>query len=291
MNSFKFSIGADPEYALMKNGAVKSAIDIVPGCKRFPTMLPNGAGLQTDNVAVEFATPVCRSLKEFVESFQVTFGLIAKGLPEGYEIGHIPSAIFPDEELQHPQAQEFGCTPDYNCWTGEKNPQPQAIDHNLRSFGGHVHIGGEKSEDSYFLFTPSGKLLTVKMCDLFLGMPSLLLDNTEQAHARRELYGKAGSYRPADYGVEYRVLSNFWTRSEGLITWVYSTVHDMLNFIKDNDAEGLANEIGGDTIQHIINTSDVDKAEHVMEQHIHPVLSEYTNDLLINELTKTINRG
>ncbi len=62
----------------------------------------------------------------------------------------------------------------------------------------------------------------VKQLDYFLGIPSLLLDKDEE---RRHLYGKAGAFRPKPYGVEYRVLSNFWLKSPELMRWVYNTTH------------------------------------------------------------------
>ena len=46
----------------------------------------------------------------------------------------------------------------------------------------------------------------------------MLLDDGAK---RRELYGKAGAYRVKPYGVEYRVLSNFWLKSPALMQWVY----------------------------------------------------------------------
>ena len=38
---------------------------------------------------------------------------------------------------------------------------------------------------------------------------------------RKQLYGKAGAYRPKPYGFEYRTLSNFWVFDKKLIEWVW----------------------------------------------------------------------
>jgi hypothetical protein len=273
-----FTIGADPEFILTKDGQIRSAIGIVQGSKHNPYLLGNGAGLQTDNVAVEFATPVCRTIDEFVSSINVTLGLIQRELPIGYGLKAQPSAIFPDEELQHPQALEFGCDPDYNCWTKKMNPSPTASNPSLRSFGGHVHIGYVSGSEYKFLLGRIGKVITARMCDLFLGIPSVLLDNTEEAKQRRELYGKAGSYRPKEYGIEYRVLSNFWTGDELLIRLVYNLVNDLLLHIQTRQAKELLNKFSGDIIQDTINTSSCHKAKEVL-MYINDYMSETTRDL------------
>jgi hypothetical protein len=286
----KFTLGADPEFILTKDEQVCSAIGLIPGSKEAPFTLSNGAGLQTDNVAIEFATPVANTVAEFIDSIHVTLGLIANDLPEGYGIRSMPSAIFPDKELEHPLAQEFGCSPDYNAYTGQMNPRPEAKDKNLRSFGGHVHIGCKSPEVSKFLLDAKGKVLTVKMCDVFLGIPSLLIDNSPESQARRELYGKAGCYRPKSYGVEYRVLSNFWTGSKELVAWVYHSVNDLLDCIEDGQAEPLIKAITPNVIQYIINNNNTEAAEQVVDL-ITPVLSETTNNLYLDAVLKANERG
>jgi hypothetical protein len=65
---------------------------------------------------------------------------------------------------------------------------------------------------------------------------------------RRELYGKAGAFRPKPYGVEYRVLSNRWLNSEALIRWVYnqSQLGMARRGLEDNN---WAEDVWGDTAQ------------------------------------------
>jgi hypothetical protein len=72
-------------------------------------------------------------------------------------------------------------------------------------FGGHIHI----SEYNVDL---------IRYMDLYLGVPSILMDTDTR---RRELYGKAGAYREKPWGLEYRVLSNFWYKTPELIGWVW----------------------------------------------------------------------
>jgi hypothetical protein len=262
--SIKFTIGADPEFMLTKDGEICSAIGIVRGSKDEPFILDNGAGLQTDNVAVEFATPVCKCVNEFIASINVTMGLIQRELPVGYGLKVQPSAIFPESELEHPQAQEFGCSPDYNCWSISMNPKPEAKNKALRSFGGHVHIGYVDNSDYKFLLNEMGKIITARMCDIFLGVPSVLLDNSNEAQQRRELYGKSGCYRPTSYGIEYRVLSNFWTKDELLIKLVYYLISDLLDHIKTEQAKELLKQFSGNVIEDTINTSDCHMAKEIL---------------------------
>ena len=46
--------------------------------------------------------------------------------------------------------------------------------------------------------------------DYTLGLDSLLLDSDTR---RRSMYGRAGSFRFKEYGIEYRTLSNFWIKN------------------------------------------------------------------------------
>ncbi|MFW3388673.1 UNVERIFIED_CONTAM: hypothetical protein RF648_22080, partial [Kocuria sp. CPCC 205274] len=117
----------------------------------------------------------------------------------------VSSHIFTDAELKsfHESAFVFGCEPDYNALTGQRNPKPAAADVGLRTAGGHIHIG---YDDVIGVNSENQKVLGV-MCDYFLGLPALLLDSDDR---RKELYGKAGACRFKKYGIKYRVLSNFW---------------------------------------------------------------------------------
>jgi hypothetical protein len=115
---------------------------------------------------------------------------------------------FPDSEFYDPAAFEFGCEPDYNAWTKDKNPRPSATDKNLRSCGGHIHIGF-KGLDPHEV---------IKAMDLYAGVPSVLMDKGD---LRKQLYGKAGAFRTTKYGVEYRTLSNYWVFSPRLCEWAY----------------------------------------------------------------------
>jgi hypothetical protein len=53
--------------------------------------------------------------------------------------------------------------------------------------------------------------------DLFVGLPSTILDEDDQ---RKNVYGTPGRFRLKPYGVEYRSLSNYWIKDGYLIDMV-----------------------------------------------------------------------
>lgn len=212
-----FTMGCDPELFLADiHGQLKASCGKIGGTKQNPQPLGIGDGfaVQEDNVAVEFNIPPAGTAREFVMSVSKAMKVIGDGVNSmyGYHLDNRASASFPKEELESPAALEFGCDPDYNAWTGDKNPKPKAEDSTLRSCGGHVHVGyAEGSVDAKRL---------VKFMDLFLGVPATLMDKDDR---RKQLYGKSGAHRiPTKYhGVEYRVLSNFWVHDPKLTQWVW----------------------------------------------------------------------
>jgi hypothetical protein len=273
-NKIRSTIGCDPEFFLRDaNGKLISAIGIIPGTKEEPYGLPNGAGLQVDNVALEFSSPVAHTGEHLVDVLKGAFTDIFENIPEGYTITADPSAIFDDKQLEHPDAQRFGCTPDFDAWTLQINEKEPPENPNLRSCGGHVHVGHVPGDGNDFLLDPYGKLAVVKTMDVLHGIISTILDSSEKAIARRQLYGSAGCHRPTHYGVEYRVLSNFWMKSPMLVMLVDSLTQDALSLIQSNKHETLIGAIGEDTIINTINNGDIAAAKDILEKHLYTVLS------------------
>ena len=185
-------LGADPELFLVDAaGAFVSAIGKIGGSKTHPLPLPLGDGyaMQEDNVALEYNIPPASNQEEFVNNIQKATEFLSNHVRQfGIQFSHESATYFPEKELMHPAAMEFGCDPDFNAWTREVNPRPQAPRPDLRSCGGHVHVGAVVAD----LYS------AVKRMDLMLAVPSVLMDNGQ---LRKQLYGKAGAYRPKPYGV------------------------------------------------------------------------------------------
>jgi hypothetical protein len=277
MTEKRFTIGTDPEFFLQESdtGKLKCAIPFIKGTKEEPEALPSGKGsIQKDNVALEFATAPAKDGNEFVENIRVTFQDIMNVLPKGHELVVTPSAEFDKDQLEDPEACIFGCDPDYDAWTISQNEKPFCSNESFRSCGGHIHIGKVEGDGNDFLYDPMGKILVIKMMDTFHGIISTILDRSEASVARRQLYGKAGCHRPTEYGVEYRVLSNYWLKSPHLVMLMDSLTQDVLRLIREGRDEEIINAAGADEIQNIINEGRMEEAEKIL----HTILKQYLSE-------------
>ncbi len=246
-----FTIGADPELFLKnKDNKLISVVGLIGGTKKEPLPIGNGCAIQEDNVAAEFCIPACNSKELFLSSIDYALSDInQRAQALGLTLAELTaSASFDIDQLQTQQAYEFGCDPDFNAYTQKHNPRPKAKNKQLRSAGGHVHIG-----------TKLDPINVIKTCDLFLGVPSVILDEDTE---RRKLYGKSGAFRYKPYGVEYRTLSNFWIWKSETVSWVYHQVQALLenceHFINSTTEEDQLK------IQHCINNNDKDTAKQLI---------------------------
>ncbi len=226
-------LGCDPEVFLLNNkGKYFSAIGRIGGDKYNPLQvrgLKKGFTLQEDNVALEFGIPPAASEDEFVKSIDT---VMRAGLRKtGLKFSTLSCTVFPADQMRHPKAHVFGCEPDYNAWTKMENMKPRPPHVHMRSAGGHIHVE-----------TTREPLEVVKNMDLFISVPSVLMDDGVE---RRQLYGKAGAFRPKSYGVEYRTPSNFWIFQEKYVRWVWRNTARALesNLLVDNLREPIEEAI------------------------------------------------
>lgn len=277
----RFTIGADPEFFLSDaEGNLKSAIPVIWGTKHCQMMV-DGGGIQRDNVAAEFSCDPQDSEDGFV-------GIIGKMLSQlsahvkPLKLSVIASANFPESELDCIEAKEFGCDPDFDCYRMRRNiMEGGAAEGTLRSCGGHIHIGINNgypktlAEDK----TGYGRVLMTKSMDFFVGIPSVIIDPDETAPERRKLYGKAGCNRPKPYGMEYRAVGNFWTRSPKTTRLVYRLSSMAVAAADCGVAEKYIKEVGETEIQRIINESDKEAAQGIVDKYISKHMKEETKEL------------
>lgn len=207
------TFGCDPElFVLDGDGNAVCADGLIPGTKLEPYPVIGGA-VQVDGMAAEFNIDPVDNYEDFNTNVNKVLGQLRKMLPKGYTLSCVPSMTFSEKvwEEAPPHAKELGCTPDYNAWDGTVNPPPDGeLLPRVRTASGHLHIGWTEGADTSDEQYVAACRDLVKQLDWYLGGWSLSRDKDT---IRRNLYGKAGAMRFKPYGVEYRVLSNFWLTS------------------------------------------------------------------------------
>jgi hypothetical protein len=263
-------VGSDPEVFLRDNkGQLVSALDVIPGHKEDPYPTKNGS-VQPDNILAEFNSRPARNAIEFIQNHKLILSDLKDIIaPLDLQLDFVASAIADKSLLSDPRTCVAGCDPDFNVWKcrlleggGFRLKPNRSANYRItqvRAAGGHLHISFDQADDD-----PSfiNRFNFVKALDYNLGVMSVIHDPDNQ---RRELYGKAGSFRPKAVegrdpynGVEYRTLSNFWLRSEELMGLVYSKVVEVYE-----NLEELADkaEYYSQSIQEIINKGDSEAAK------------------------------
>lgn len=251
-------IGSDPELFIKRNGQLVSAHGMLPGDKKNPHKVKDGA-VQVDGMAAEFNIDPAESEDAFVHNLNSVMGQLA-GMLDGCTLHADPVAHFGHEmiDAQPPEAKELGCDPDYCAWNnGSENTKPN-VELPFRTGAGHIHVGVTEDADIRDRDFNASCCEAVKQMDFYLALPSLFFDEDVQ---RREMYGKAGAYRPKSYGFEYRTLSNKWLSDEGLMRWAYRNAK--LAVERMLEGEELHTKYGD--IQEIINTSDKDAALKIIK--------------------------
>lgn len=257
--TIQLMIGADPEkFAVDKSGKFISVHDRLPGTKINPHKVNKGA-IQVDGTAAEFNIDPASSEEEFITNIDAVMAQLQAMLGDDLTLSSCPVAEYGREYMNTLPASslELGCEPDFDAYTVRENPRPNA-DVDFRTGAGHIHFGwGEGFETTSEEHMEACSMLT-KQLDMMLGLPSLMFDRNDK---RRELYGKAGAFRPKSYGMEYRVLSNAWVGNRDLTGWIYRQATKAFNDLMN----GYARYPGGEyAVQSAINTSDRDFAAEIM---------------------------
>lgn len=254
------TFGCDPElFVTNADGEFVTAAGLIPGTKEEPYRVPGGA-VQVDGMAAEFNIDPVTTFKEFNDNIIKVTGTLKRMLPKGYKLSTVPSVVFSEKAWAEApdEAKILGCNPDYNAWDNSVNPPPSDPDNpRLRTASGHVHIGWTDNAEVTDPDHVRSCVDLVKQLDWYLGPWSVRSDPDT---ARRRLYGKAGAMRFKPYGVEYRVLSNFWltniTRREAMWNRMQHAIWQMSNNFVPNTQKGI---LYRDMLIESINESVVSK--------------------------------
>lgn len=211
-----FTLGCDPEGFIFNTKTNKPvpASRFIPGTKWEPHKVDKGA-IQVDGMAAEFNTDPAKTAEEWEENISAVIKQLEGYLPPHHELRWCPSVVFDRDDFNSApdECKELGCSPDFDAWSGAVNPPPYRENPCLAVAGGHIHFGWTKDED----LSDCQHLINCqdlgKQSDYFLGAWGAFVDKDT---VRPTLYGKMGAIRFKPYGVEYRVLSNFWVANEQL---------------------------------------------------------------------------
>lgn len=253
-----YTIGSDPELFLFnqKTGKVVSAIDKIPGYKDDPFTdgLPKGFALQTDNILAEFNIPPVSNATDFVNHIEYMKEFIrkkAKEIDENLDVKCAASLKAPLKELQHPQAKEAGCDPDFCIYKKGPNPPGKLGRTMTRSAGFHLHVGYPNNNIDT-------SLMMLRYVDAIVGIPSIIYDTDAE---RRKLYGKAGCFRLQPWGFEYRVLSSYWIDNASRLRFIWNQIiWALYSYERGHALPDLM------TVQDTINNNDVETAKALIKQ-------------------------
>lgn len=269
-----FTFGCDPEVFLKKNGKPASAYGILPGDKKNPHKTDGGA-IQVDGMAAEFnIDPVPSNNFELFNARVIQQIKEIRNRVPGYSLNVAPVQDFGEDFLakQPEEAKELGCDPDFNAYTLQPNPRPDG-ERPFRTGAGHVHIGwgADIPIDNQEHIEICANF--VKVLDCTVGLFMTMID---QDPRRRELYGKAGAFRPKPYGVEYRTPSNVWIKNRDNRRAVFC----LMNFAVFLASSSFAtSSVFFEVAKEIINTGDFDKAKDTLQRIIRNYYDYGNNDL------------
>lgn len=262
------AVGTDTEvfWKDAKTGQAVPCIGLVGGTKEDPKLIFNskqGYAVQEDNVMAEFNVPPATNAQTFSDSIGRVLEYLGKeAAKNGCQLQITPSAKFTPEQLEHPQAKAIGCMPDYCVWTRAVNEFDEAkrkiLDY-LRTSGGHIHASFKNKGKDKPLSMEDREIVTMSF-DLHLGVPGIMYERGDE---RKLLYGRAGAFRPKDYGIEWRVFSNWWVKEDVYRRWVFNQAKLAVeNAGRKNYVRCMLDR--GQNIIDAINNSDVELMKALM---------------------------
>jgi len=221
-------IGADPEFFVRSQArGFISGHTFKCGTKLQPLQTKHGA-VQVDGLALEVNVKPSGSKAEFIKNVKgVISDLTAIVSSKRCIIVAQPTVKFTKKYMKTlpKEVRELGCNPDYNAYTGGLNDAPNG-EVPFRTGAGHIHVGWTSDQEPQGYEHFQNCCVLARQLDYFVGLRTLKFDKD---HQRRNLYGKAGAFRPKPYGMEYRVPSSAWCRSEELMGLIYDATVDAFN--------------------------------------------------------------
>ena len=210
-------------------------IGIIPGTKAKPFApkgWPKGYAIQEDNVMLEYNIPPASSPQQFYSNLGKASALINDYMKNKKSLQPVWVADhqFTSEQLDNNQAKIFGCDPDRDAYLGGVERCSPPSFENIRTCGGHLHIGGKFN-------CPDPVFILFLELSLSQNIGAMYVYNKKTP--RSKWYGQPGIYRTKPYGVEYRTLDNSWTATSSLRNLVAHTAFKVATMCMNTPAEKL----------------------------------------------------
>ena len=264
------TFGADPEFFIVtKKGTVLNSDRFFPSVKK-KMKVRSGfdhaiSGLFFDGIQAEFNMPYHTCREWLLDDIWYIFKKVHDVIGDDYNVSLSPCVKVRKDILAKadPRARIFGCEPDFDAYSGKTNKiivDPE--EHPLRYAGGHMHFG-RVSLSHYFTSENVEVRKFVKLLDILVSIPLVLLERDPLAAERRYLYGRAGCYRHTRYGVEYRTPSSFWLAAPELTSFVFGQGRLAYIIMLCNAEDYFLKLVESNLVRYAIDYNDYDAAKQV----------------------------
>lgn len=227
------------------------------GTKISPHPIGEDCFYQVDCTAAEMNIPPVTSLEDwnYYIDYCINKTNDALGL-SGLKLQIASSMHYSPKELEHPDACRFGCDPSYDAYTGKVYETHVRNAGNMRSFGFHQHVGFYIQDGERFNIKEVRRF--IQLCDIYLGLPSLVLDEDTE---RRKIYGRGGDYRIKRKGESGKLLIIEYRTLGSNMLYHRDFVFNQLNKVVEAYNNG---EQGDPMIKEIINSNEKQAAEYFL---------------------------
>lgn len=263
--------GADIEFLLYdsKKKKVVPVFGRLGGTKDKAIVIDDNFSCLEDNACVELNYAPKESAYEFIELITQSQDLIQK--LTRLKVYQNPEARIAGID-KFEKANEFGCVPDY--WAYAANPEDERpmpdgeILGKWRCAGGHIHLSYDKKDDipRWVVARFMDKHITIPLIVYTLDSYNSVAKATKLLGAnRRKWYGLPGLYRPKEYGIEYRTLSNFYALDKNIAYALADLLERFTNKITKN-FDHLNDEYlntNWDAIEQAITTFNLDEIRKI----------------------------
>lgn len=251
LDSSWITFGSDPEFFFVRDGIVVPSNLVIHGKSKDDLVICDGFQGELNPIQ-----NTCREVSGYAikRSLFRAFGYARNaGATISFNVCHeISPEVWKDTPLMQ---RRFGCNPSKNVYKNVKR-LPTGLGIKMRSASGHIHLGSHlinRLDDEQF-----DNL--VKVLDIVVGNTCVLVDRDPANALRRKYYGRAGEYRKKGYGIEYRVLSNFWLRGYQLWSFVSALCRNAVSIQSAGKSTELINLFDMSDVQNAINDNNYELA-------------------------------